>query len=124
MKEKEGADIEFHLHIPFLVDCAKSIRHSVQFKNYALQTVANCATREYLKGHIIYHGGVDAFIEGLKDVHNLMGNRICAKALVSMCENDSQLKTRVVAEIGNEVKMAALNEHDQVVSSYIRALLN
>ena len=26
---KEGMDIEFHLHIPFLVDCAKSIRHSV-----------------------------------------------------------------------------------------------
>lgn len=40
--EKEGADIEFHIHIPFLVDCAKSVRHSVQFKNYSFQTLANC----------------------------------------------------------------------------------
>ena len=26
---KEKMDIEMHIHIPFLVDCAKSIRHSV-----------------------------------------------------------------------------------------------
>ena len=82
-------DIEFHLHIPFLVDCAKSIRHSVQFKNYALQTIAHCAMRDYLKGHLIYHGAVESFIDGLKDLHNVMGNRICAKALVSMTVNDS-----------------------------------
>ena len=36
VREKEAMDIEFHIHIPFLVDCAKSIRHSVQFKNYSL----------------------------------------------------------------------------------------
>lgn len=30
----------------------------------------------------MYHNGVDAFIEGIKDLHNVMGNRISAKALV------------------------------------------
>jgi hypothetical protein len=35
-RDKEAFDIEFHIHIPFLVDCAKSIRHSVEFKNYSL----------------------------------------------------------------------------------------
>jgi hypothetical protein len=49
----------------------------------------------------MYHGGVDAFIEGLKDLHNIMGNRISAKALVSMTDNDSSLKARVVAEISS-----------------------
>mmetsp|Transcript_2974 Transcript_2974/g.2816 ORF Transcript_2974/g.2816 Transcript_2974/m.2816 type:complete len:180 (+) Transcript_2974:97-636(+) len=122
-KEKEALDIEFHLHIPYLVDCAKSIRHSVAFKNYSLQTLANCAYREYLRGHIMYHNGVDAFIEGLKDLHNTMGNRICAKALVFMTQNHS-LKKRVVAEISSQMKMAVLNEHDQVVNSYLRLLLN
>lgn len=60
----------------------------------------------------MYHNGIQAFIEGLKDLHNVMGNRISAKALVSMTANDSSLKARVVAEITPEVKMAALNEHD------------
>ena len=122
--EKEAKDIEFHIHIPFLVDCGKSIRHSVQFKNYALQTIANCATREYLRGHLMYHGGLDAFVEGVKDPHNIMGNRICAKALVAMTANDSQLKARVVAAITPEYRMAALNEHDSVVNSYLKLLLN
>ncbi|CDW91065.1 UNKNOWN [Stylonychia lemnae] len=121
---KETMDIEMHIHIPFLVDCAKSFRHSVQFKNYSLQTIANCAQREYLKGHILHHGGVEAFIDGLKDLHNVMGNRICAKALVAMTENDSSLKGRVVSAITPEYKMAALNEHDSVVNSYLRLLLN
>jgi len=83
-KAKESADIEFHIHIPFLVDCAKSIRHSVAFKNYALQTLANCAWRDYLRPHILYHDGIQTFIDGLKDLHNVQGNRICAKALVQM----------------------------------------
>jgi len=63
-------------------------------------------------------------IEGLKDIHNVMGNRICAKALVAMTENDSSLKARVVSAITPEYKMAALNEHDSVVNSYLRLLLN
>lgn len=57
-QEQQATDIEFHLHIPFIVDCAKSVRHSVEFKNYALQALANCSTRDYLKGHIMYHNGV------------------------------------------------------------------
>jgi hypothetical protein len=40
---KEKMDIEFHIHMPFLVDQAKSVRHSVQYKNYALQCLSNCA---------------------------------------------------------------------------------
>ncbi len=73
---------------------------------------------------MLYHGAVEAFIEGLKDLHNVMGNRICAKALVAMTENDSQLRARVVAAITPEYKMAALNEHDSVVNSYLRLLIN
>lgn len=65
------------------------MRHSVQFKNYALQTIANCATRDYLRGHLLYHQAVEAFIEGIKDLHNVMGNRISAKALVQMTEHDA-----------------------------------
>ena len=80
--------------------------------------------RDYLKGHLMYHGAVEAFIDGLKDLHNVMGNRICAKALVSMTVNDSQLKARVVSAIAPEYKMAMLNEHDDVVNSYLRLLLN
>lgn len=96
-------DIEFQIHIPFLIDCAKSLRHSTVFKNSALQTLATCATREYLKGHIAYHNGVYTFIEGVKDLHNVVGNRISAKALVSLCESDANLRARVVAEVSPEI---------------------
>lgn len=53
-----------------------------------------------------------------------MGNRIAAKALVYMTANDSQLKARVVSEISDEVKRAALDEHDSVVNAHLRVLLN
>jgi len=95
----------------------------VAYKNYALQVLANCVGREYLKPHLTYHDGIFCFIEGLKDPHNTMGNRICAKALVGLTANDSSLKARVIAEIAGPMKMAALNEHDQVVGSYLRVLL-
>ena len=72
----------------------------------------------------MYHGAVEAFIEALQDLHNVMGNRISAKALVSMCQNDHQLKARVTAAIAPQYKMAVLNEHDSVVSSYLKVLLN
>lgn len=73
---------------------------------------------------MLYHGGVEAFIEGLKDIHNVMGNRICAKALVQVTENDHSLRMRVVSAVSTEYKMAALNEHDSVVNSYLRLLTN
>ena len=34
--DKEKLDLEIHIHIPFLVDCAKSLRHSAAFKKYSL----------------------------------------------------------------------------------------
>ena len=53
-----------------------------------------------------------------------MGNRISAKALVYLTSNDSALKARVVSEISQEIKMAALNEHDSVVNAHLKILLN
>ena len=74
--------MEISIHLPFIIDCSKSLRHSAAFKNYSLQTLSNCTARDYLKSQLLYHGALDAFIENLKDKHNLMGNRISAKALV------------------------------------------
>ena len=34
--EKDKIDVAFHTHIPYLIDCAKSLRHANDFKNYAL----------------------------------------------------------------------------------------
>lgn len=53
-----------------------------------------------------------------------MGNRISAKALVMLTQNDSQLKAKIVNEITPEFKMAALNEHDSIVNQYLKMLLN
>ena len=41
--EKDKIDIAFHTHIPYLIDCGKSITHANEFKNYALQTLCNLA---------------------------------------------------------------------------------
>lgn len=67
---------------------------------------------------------MDAFIENLKDSHNVIGNRIAAKALVYMTANDSQLKARVVSEISDDIKRAAMDKHDSVVGAHLRVLLN
>ncbi len=50
-----------------------------------------------------------------------MGNRICAKALVSMTEQDSSLKARVVSAIAPEYKMAALNDLDLSLFHVLRS---
>ena len=37
--EKDKIDVAFHVHIPYILDCAKSITHSFAFKNFALQAL-------------------------------------------------------------------------------------
>ena len=47
--EKDKIDVAFHIHIPYLIESGKSITHSTDYKNYALQTLANLWQRAYLK---------------------------------------------------------------------------
>lgn len=88
--EKDKLDIAFHTHIPYLIECGKSIKHSYEFKNYALQTLSNLSVREYLKPYILYNDGLGAFVEALRNENNVNGRRIAAKALVNITHTDSK----------------------------------
>lgn len=79
--EKDKIDVAFHTHIPYLVDCARSITHAFTFRNYAYQTLCNLTKREYLKPYILYNDGIAMFLDALKNENNIAGRRIAAKAL-------------------------------------------
>jgi len=56
--EKDRIDVAFHVHISFIIECGKSTTHSTDFKNYALQTLANLCQRNYLKPYVLYNDGI------------------------------------------------------------------
>jgi hypothetical protein len=121
--EKDKIDVAFHIHISYLIDCAKSIMHSTDFKNYTLQTISNLCHREYLKPYILYNDGIGAFLEALRNEHNIAGRRIAAKALALLVEKDEKLRIRIISELSEEVKKTWIHEVDSVISTYIRRIL-
>lgn len=108
--EKDKIDVAFHTHIPYLIDCAKSISHSYDFWNYAMQTLANLAKREYLKPYILYNEGISMFLDALKNENNIAGRRIAAKALANLTLKDEKLRIWIISELSEEVRKTWIHE--------------
>lgn len=130
--EKDRIDVAFHVHISFLIEWGKSIRHSTDFKNYTLQTLANLCQRAYLKPYILYNDGIGWFLDALKNEYNLAGRRIAAKALSHLvegkflagdCIGDEKLRVRIITSLSEEVKQTWMHEVDSVIGTYIRRIL-
>ena len=118
--EKDKIDVAFHTHIPYLLDCAKSISHAFEFRNYALQTLSNLAKREYLKPYILYNEGISVFLDALRNENNIAGWWISAKALANLTLKDEKLWIRIISELSEEVRKTWIHEQDSIISQYIR----
>ena len=121
--EKDKVDVAFHVHISYLIDWGKSITHSTDFKNYALQTLSNLCQRAYLRPYILYNDGLGCFLEALRNEYNLAGRRISAKALAGLVEGDEKLRVRIISTLSEEVKQTWVHEVDSVIGAYIRRIL-
>jgi hypothetical protein len=106
-----------------LLECARGSSISKPFKNYALQTLANLADREYLRPHILYNEGIKVFIEALRDYDNLVGRRIAGRAIVNSTKSDDELRIKLIEELKGEVTLTWLEDIDPVVAHHIRKLL-
>ena len=73
------------MHIPYFLASAQSARDSIEFKNFALQTLANLAKREQMRPYILYNEGLKVFVDKLRDETNMTGRRIAAEALNDIC---------------------------------------
>jgi hypothetical protein len=51
------------------------------------------------------------------------GQRIAAKALVNLTTTKRELRLKVVAELGEEIKKLYRNELDSIVGAYIQTLV-
>jgi hypothetical protein len=85
--ENVSYDIQFENHIKLLVELTTSKKKSYDFKNLALQTLANVALKENLKPQILYNRGLETLLYHLRNEENLDGQRLAAKALLNLSAN-------------------------------------
>ena len=55
-----------------------------EFKNYALETIANLALKDSLRQPILYNRGIEILLYHLRNEANLEGQRIAAKGLLNL----------------------------------------
>ena len=58
----------------------------------------------------------------MKDKSNLEGMRLAAKTLVSLTNNNNELRQKVVAVLDDEIKSLYKQELDGIVASYLQTL--
>lgn len=80
-------DIQFENHIKMLIDLTLSKKKSYEFRNLALQTLANVALKDNLKPQILYNRGLETLLYHLRNDENLDGQRLAAKALLNLSSN-------------------------------------
>lgn len=91
VSESNNYDIQFENHIKFLIELSLSKKKSYEFKNYALQTIANLCLKESLKPQVVYNKGIEALIYHLRNDDNIDGQRLAAKALLNLSINSSKI---------------------------------
>jgi len=88
--ENMSYDIQFENHVKLLVDLTLSKKKSYEFRNLALQTLANVALKDNLKPQILYNRGLETLLYHLRNDENLDGQRLAAKALLNLSSNSSK----------------------------------
>ncbi len=110
-------DSEFENHVRFLIESVSSRKATKNFRNSAAMALSYLALRDYLKTQILYCDGVETFIRTVRDYENVEGQRIAAKALVNLTATKRELRLKVVAELGEEIKKLYRNELDSIVGA-------
>lgn len=121
--EKYEVTSKFQMHIPYLIDCASSTKDSLEFTNFALQTLANLAKKEALRPYILYNEGLQCFVHKLRDMSNMSGRRIAGEALHYIADKDDFLRTRITEELKEELKRSWRSEIDPVANLFTKGIL-
>lgn len=105
---KDGSsnlDSEFENHIPFLFEAYYTTKNMARHvRNYLLHTLSNLAVRDYLRPILIDHKGLKMFLDALRDMSNVEGQRIAAKGLCNLSAGKRELRLTVISEISDEIK--------------------
>jgi len=122
-RHMDQVDIKFQVHIPYIIQCSQRKQNPVVFRNYALQTLANLASREYLKSFIMFNKGLEALTDAVKDTENVQGMRIAAHGLTNLAQGDENLKVKLMEALRAEIDRAWKGDEDPVVAAYLKKML-
>ena len=89
--DHKNRDSEFEGHIKLISELSLSKLKNYEFKNLALQIIANLALKEGLKNPILQNKGLETILIHFRNNENVEGQRIAAKALLNLSSNSSKI---------------------------------
>ena len=118
---------QFENFVPYIVEFLRQKDKNEKVRLHALGILANLSLREVLRPLIISANGIDYFmgiIKGSDAFSVIDAQRVAAKGLVNLVSTKREHRLRVLTELSDEIKLIYRGELDEIVSTYIQALLH